>query len=62
MFTPLAKFTGPASRAGLHAGDYWHVFKGSHPRNLKELHDKYGDVVRIRLNFFNFQYRVSMER
>jgi hypothetical protein len=53
-FHPLAKFPGPASRTGVHAGDYWHLFKGSHPRSVKELHDQYGDVVRIRPDSLTF--------
>jgi signal peptidase I len=53
-FHPLAKFPGPVSRAGVHAVDYWHLFKGSQPRNVKELHGKYGDVVRIRPDSLTF--------
>ncbi|KAG4442095.1 hypothetical protein IFR05_002432 [Cadophora sp. M221] len=53
-FHPLAKFPGPASRTGVHAGDYWQLYKGSHPQSVKELHDKYGDVVRIRPDTLTF--------
>ncbi|KAH9219182.1 putative cytochrome P450 [Leptodontidium sp. 2 PMI_412] len=53
-FHPLAKFPGPASRTGVHAGDYWELYKGSHPQSVKELHEKYGDVVRIRPDTLTF--------
>ncbi|PBP27601.1 cytochrome P450 monooxygenase [Diplocarpon rosae] len=53
-FHPLAKFPGPASRAGVYASDYWKLYDGSHPQNLKALHDKYGDVVRIRPDSLTF--------
>ncbi|KAH8585652.1 cytochrome P450 monooxygenase-like protein [Bisporella sp. PMI_857] len=53
-FHPLAKFPGPASRTGVHLGDYWHFLNGTHHQSLKELHDKYGDVVRIRPDALTF--------
>ncbi|OWP04082.1 cytochrome P450 monooxygenase [Marssonina coronariae] len=53
-FHPLAKFPGPASRAGLYASDYWKLYDGSHPQNVKALHDKYGDIVRIRPDALTF--------
>ncbi|KAK0113614.1 hypothetical protein ONS96_014469 [Cadophora gregata f. sp. sojae] len=53
-FHPLSKFPGPASRTGVHAGDYWELYKGSHPQSVKALHEKYGDVVRIRPDSLTF--------
>ena len=54
-FHPLRKFPGPITRTGVHAGDYWHLFRGTHPQSVKELHDIYGDVVRIRPDSLTFR-------
>ncbi|KAL2061337.1 hypothetical protein VTL71DRAFT_7610 [Oculimacula yallundae] len=53
-FHPLAKFPGPVSRTAVHAGDYWELYKGTHPQSVKKLHEKYGDVVRIRPDSLTF--------
>jgi hypothetical protein len=42
---PLAKYSGPPSRTGVHLGDYYYLF--GHILSIKELHDMYSDIVRI---------------
>lgn len=44
---PLAGFPGPLARAGVHFVGQYSEFTGNEIRDLKALHDKYGDVVRI---------------
>ena len=46
-FHPLAGFPGPLARAGVHFVGQYSEFTGNEIRDLKSLHDKYGDVVRI---------------
>ncbi|MCJ1430519.1 hypothetical protein MMC29_008437 [Sticta canariensis] len=46
-FHPLRSFPGPLAAR---AGSFWyvrHVWAGQHHARVKELHDKYGEVVRI---------------
>lgn len=48
FFHPLRAHPGPLyCRASNLPLVYWQKIAGSWPRNLKELHDRYGDVVRI---------------
>lgn len=53
-FGPLSKFPGPKSR-GLSKLPYiWTILKGSEGKELPELHEKYGPVVRIAPDHLSF--------
>ncbi|KAF1985411.1 cytochrome P450 monooxygenase-like protein [Aulographum hederae CBS 113979] len=53
-FHPLSKFPGPSSRAGSFFTFYQHLFLGSEARDIKKLHDEYGEVVRIAPDSLSF--------
>ena len=53
-FHPLAGFPGPLARAGVHFVGQYSEFTGNETRDLKALHDKYGDVVRISPDSLSF--------
>jgi len=46
-FHRLSKFPGPASRAAFYFPEFYHIFLGDSHFATKQLHEKYGDVVRI---------------
>ena len=43
----LSKFPGPASRAAFYFPEFYHIFLGDSHVTTKQLHEKYGDVVRV---------------
>lgn len=53
-FHPLAKFPGPKSRAATYIPYSYASVKGRHGHAVKELHEQYGDVVRISPNELSF--------
>ncbi|TGO14621.1 hypothetical protein BTUL_0050g00160 [Botrytis tulipae] len=61
FFHPLKSFPGPklwaASRIPL---SYW-KFKGVLPYKMKELHDQYGDAVRVAPNYLDYDSSVAWE-
>ena len=44
---PLAKFPGPKLRGAFYFPQYWDIYTGETVQKIKELHDTYGDTVRI---------------
>ncbi|KAJ4373726.1 hypothetical protein N0V86_007869 [Didymella sp. IMI 355093] len=46
-FSPLARFPGPRLRAAFHFPYYWERLHGNYVNNWRQLHEKYGDIVRI---------------
>jgi hypothetical protein len=44
---PLAKFPGPFLRAGFYLPDLLGLARGTSVTDVKGLHDRYGDIVRI---------------
>ena len=57
-FHPLAKFPGPRWNAVWHLPASHEFLRGNFPRYLLSLHERYGDVVRVRpgtLSFSNSQ-------
>ncbi|CAF9942779.1 MAG: hypothetical protein ALECFALPRED_010018 [Alectoria fallacina] len=53
-FHPLAKFPGPKLLAASFIPYYWTVWLGRLPYSAKELHDRYGPVVRLNPNCLTF--------
>ncbi|KAI2794707.1 Cytochrome monooxygenase lcsI [Penicillium oxalicum] len=47
FFSPLAKFPGPKLAACSHVPNFYWLMTGQHHYKMKELHDEYGDVVRV---------------
>jgi hypothetical protein len=46
-FHRLADFPGPASRAAFYFPEFFHIFRGDSHIATRQLHEKYGEVVRI---------------
>ncbi|KAG9385253.1 cytochrome P450 monooxygenase [Pyrenophora tritici-repentis] len=46
-FHRLSKFPGPASHAAFYFPEFYHIFLGNSHTTTKQLHEKYGEVVRV---------------
>ncbi|RMZ66223.1 cytochrome P450 [Pyrenophora seminiperda CCB06] len=46
-FHRLSKFPGPASRAAFYFPEFFHIFLGDSHTTTRQLHEQYGEVVRI---------------
>jgi len=53
-FHPLAKIPGPRANAISRLPYVRHLLKGTTAENVKQLHEKYGDVVRVTPNEISF--------
>lgn len=53
-FHPLARFPGPRWNAAWHVPASYEFLRGNFPRYLLSLHERYGDVVRIRPGTLSF--------
>jgi cytochrome P450 len=53
-FHPLARFPGPIWNSFSHVPASYELLSGNYPFYLKSLHERYGDVVRIRPGALSF--------
>ncbi|KAL8992647.1 MAG: hypothetical protein Q9169_006936 [Polycauliona sp. 2 TL-2023] len=53
-FSPMAKFPGPRLRAGFHFPEAFSVLSGKSYRDMRQLHERYGSVVRVAPNALSF--------
>ncbi|QSZ32535.1 hypothetical protein DSL72_002113 [Monilinia vaccinii-corymbosi] len=60
-FHPLKSFTGPKLWVACRVPMTYYKLKGDLPYKLKELHDKYGDVVRIAPNYLDYSSSAAWE-
>lgn len=44
---PLAKYPGPKLRGAFYFPQYWDIYTGKTVHKIQEMHDRYGDTVRI---------------
>lgn len=51
---PLARFPGPELRGASNIPFIWDILKGSQAQSIEDLHDEYGDTVRIKPDTLSF--------
>lgn len=61
FFHPLKSYPGPKLWAACRLPFTYYKLKGILPYRLKELHDQYGDAVRIAPNYLDYNSSVAWE-